>query len=541
MKKIIGTYLILLLIIVSIMPQSFSYATISDNEKASVSDEFLSVKAKTYGKKKIILQWKGFSGAKKYDVFAVKGTKTPKFTSKNRVLKPCKKKKVVISKVSKKSIKPKLKYSFVVRAMDKRGKVISKSEKLVITAGKKGQVVQTKPREDEEKSLEPIKDDTGQGQNQGGTPIVGPSQPPTEESSGSSTTPSCDSENEFLFIAEVNNTTIGYSVGVSNPSNLYYTKISANGTRGSEKKWTGSGVKLNKGEALSVVNKNDFLALSSSEYVTFRISSGKARTEGNYAALGKMRESAYTRAFQDCKNLTSAADFKDVPLAHLCYADMFAGCTSLTKMPNLPSQHLATYCYYNMFGDCSNLVEASALPARELSACCYSYMFYRCTKLKTSPTLSAESLENCCYADMFNGCTALVDAPELPAKTLTSSCYDHMFQGCTSLVIPPDLPATDLDVDCYCGMFYGCTSLKTLPEISAKKFKRNCCRYMFENCSNIKISETQEGSYTIPFCITVNPGDYGIISPLHEMFKGTGGTFTGTPESGKTYYLYNQQ
>lgn len=530
------------------MPQSFSYATISDNEKASVSDEFLSVTAKTYGKKKIILQWKGVSGAKKYDVFAVKGTKSPKFTSKNRVLKPSKKKKVIISKVSKKSIKTKSKYSFVVRALDKRGKVVDNSGNLVIVAGKKGQVVQNKPKVADEKSVEPIreedadeKQDPCQGQNQGGTPIAGPSGPPTEESSGSPTTPSCDSENEFLFIAEANNTTIGYSVGVSNPSNLYYTKISANGTRGTEKKWTGSGVKLNNGEALSVVNKNDFLALSSSEYVTFRISSGKARTEGNYAALGKMRESAYTRAFQDCKNLTSAADFKDVPLAHLCYADMFAGCTGLTKMPELPSQNLATFCYYNMFGDCSNLVEALVLPARELSACCYNYMFYRCTKLVKSPVISAESLASCCYAHMFNGCTALVDAPELPVEILASSCYEYMFDGCTSLKNPPDLPAQNLTEYCYDSMFYNCTSLSTLPEISATKFKRNCCRYMFENCSNIKVSETQEGNYTVPFCITVNPGYYGTQSPIHEMFSGTGGTFTGTPESGKTYYLYNQQ
>ena len=95
--------------------------------------------------------------------------------------------------------------------------------------------------------------------------------------------------------------------------------------------------------------------------------------------------------------------------------------------------------------------------------------------------------------------------------TMANSCYSSMFQGCTALTQAPSLPATTLADSCYRGMFQGCTSLKL---------------------STTKTGEYTQG-YRIPFSGDGTTAQYA----LDDMFTSTGGTFTGTPDINKTYYL----
>ena len=116
-----------------------------------------------------------------------------------------------------------------------------------------------------------------------------------------------------------------------------------------------------------------------------------------------------------------------------------------------------------------------------------------------------------CYKSMFSNCTSLTQAPELPATKLTNNCYREMFYNCTSLTQAPELPATTLVVGCYQDMFGGCTSLK----LSSTKTDKYIQEYRIPSSGN------------------------GVIAnnALLNMFMGTGGTFTGTPQINKTYYL----
>ena len=118
-----------------------------------------------------------------------------------------------------------------------------------------------------------------------------------------------------------------------------------------------------------------------------------------------------------------------------------------------------------------------------------------------------------CYQYMFAGCTSLTKAPALPATTLANSCYQYMFAGCTGLTKAPTLPATTLENYCYYSMFSGCTK--------------------------IKLSTTQTGEYTQEYRIPSSGTGTTATNALTNMFTDTGGTFTGTPEINKTYYLSN--
>ena len=160
---------------------------------------------------------------------------------------------------------------------------------------------------------------------------------------------------------------------------------------------------------------------------------------------------------------------------------------------------------------------------------CYTYMFFNCANLTTAPELPATTLANNCYYWMFYGCTSLTTAPALPATTLTENCYDSMFYGCTSLTTAPALPATTLSKYCYYEMFYGCTSLTTAPALPATTLSEACYFWMFKSCTKLKVN-TSSGNkiFTCPSSIP--------RAAVTEMFANTGGTFTGTPTAGNTYY-----
>ena len=186
-----------------------------------------------------------------------------------------------------------------------------------------------------------------------------------------------------------------------------------------------------------------------------------------------------------------------------------AGCSgniqTLLDYENPPVVISSSYCYFNMFRECTNLTTAPELPATTLTDGCYFLMFQNCTSLTTAPELPATTLAVVCYARMFEYCSSLTNAPALPATTLEDSCYSDMFYGCTSLTTAPNLPAITLVENCYSGMFQNCTSLKISATTGTK---------IFTCPSNIP------------------------SGAVYNMFSNTGGSFTGTPTAGNTYYWY---
>ena len=92
---------------------------------------------------------------------------------------------------------------------------------------------------------------------------------------------------------------------------------------------------------------------------------------------------------------------------------------------------------------------------------------------------------------------------------------------------------------CYYGMFYHCTSLTQAPALPATTLAIGCYANMFNNCTSLKLSTTQTGEYTVAYRIPTTGTGRTATSALNDMFTGTGGTFTGTPEINKTYYLSN--
>ena len=212
-----------------------------------------------------------------------------------------------------------------------------------------------------------------------------------------------------------------------------------------------------------------------------------------------------------------------------------AGCSgniqTLLDYENPPTVIGSSNCYNSMFWKCTNLTTAPELPATTLAAACYARMFETCSSLATAPALPATTLEQSCYFQMFYGCTSLATAPALPATTLAEHCYNGMFYNCTSLTTVSDLPATTLAEWCYNSMFQNCTSLTTAPKLFATTFAISCCRHMFFGCTLLKISDTTGTKiFTCPSNIPS-----GAVS---DMFYDTGGSFTGTPTAGNTYYWY---
>lgn len=104
-----------------------------------------------------------------------------------------------------------------------------------------------------------------------------------------------------------------------------------------------------------------------------------------------------------------------------------------------------------------------------------------------------------------------VEAGQHP--TMANYCYYYMFYGCTSLTTAPSLPATTLADSCYSSMFRGCTSIK------------------------LAISKSRE--YDKEYRIPKSGNGVTATSALNNMFKLTGGTFTGTPSINTTYYTSN--
>ena len=131
-------------------------------------------------------------------------------------------------------------------------------------------------------------------------------------------------------------------------------------------------------------------------------------------------------------------------------------------------------------------------------------------------------------ADCTGNIQTLLDW-ENPPMSVGDSCYYGMFEDCTNLTSAPELPATTLANYCYEDMFSGCTSLTRAPVLPATTLATNCYNYMFNGCSKLKVNTTSGSKiFTCPSTI---PGN-----AVTGMFKDTGGSFTGTPIAGETYY-----
>ena len=81
------------------------------------------------------------------------------------------------------------------------------------------------------------------------------------------------------------------------------------------------------------------------------------------------------------------------------------------------------------------------------------------------------------------------------------------------------------------AMFSDCTSLTSAPVLPATLAANGCYTFMFKNCTSLKISDTAGTK------IFICPGN-GYPAIVQDMFKNTGGSFTGTPTAGNTYYWY---
>ena len=329
-------------------------------------------------------------------------------------------------------------------------------------------------------------------------------------------------------------------------------------------------VKLKSGAALQYSKGNDdwktydktAVALNKGEEVYFRGSgntvlfnlinhvktTGKVACSGNIMTLlnykdpanATMGENCFAYMFYNCKGLTSAPALPATTLAESCYYQMFYGCTGLTEAPALPATTLASSCYYQMFYGCTGLTEAPELPATTLANNCYDSMFYGCTGLTSAPALPATTLANNCYYQMFYGCTGLTEAPALPATTLAKSCYYSMFSGCSGLTKAPALPATTLATFCCQSMFSGCIGLTEPPVLPGTSLADSCYSYMFFNCTGIKLSTTQDEYYNTEYRIPASGEGTTANNPLSNMFRDTGGTFTGTPSINTTYYIHKE-
>ena len=92
---------------------------------------------------------------------------------------------------------------------------------------------------------------------------------------------------------------------------------------------------------------------------------------------------------------------------------------------------------------------------------------------------------------------------------------------------------------CYSYMFYSCTSLTTAPSLPATTLATRCYDYMFYNCTSIKLAISKSLEYDKEYRIPKSGNGVTATSALNNMFKLTGGTFTGTPSINTTYYTSN--
>ena len=261
--------------------------------------------------------------------------------------------------------------------------------------------------------------------------------------------------------------------------------------------------------------------------------------------------------------------------ANYTYAYLFYSCTALKSAPKMTLATLPSYCYSYTYYDCTNLTADPTLSytgfvSGSTNNC--QYMFRYCGfRSVTMPVLS--TFTNYCYRSMFSGCSSLVSTPSLlpnnSTVTLGSYCFSYMFRDCTSLTdadFTDNLFTTSIStvgnssstIGTYSlsYMFYGCTAITfatvvvsprftttwfNIPDLAITTLNSNCYRQMFYNCSSLKFASnttvTSGGRYSQTYRIPkLGTASGTTTNATYQMLTGTGGTFTGTPTLGTTYY-----
>lgn len=189
---------------------------------------------------------------------------------------------------------------------------------------------------------------------------------------------------------------------------------------------------------------------------------------------------------------------------------LFNGCSALVSAKNLKILPILTSnkvaVYYGMFLGCANLEDAPFMNCAGTAGSFYSSTFEG-TKLKEPPIIMPNETSGGDFRYMFKGKfldNQLVKGAPIALKPLSWALlqFNEMYAGQPALVRMPRIREFNKSVD---------------------------CSSMFKGCSSLKISDTQDATYQYAFTLPAT-------GTFTDMFANTGGTFTGTPTAGTTYY-----
>ena len=144
-----------------------------------------------------------------------------------------------------------------------------------------------------------------------------------------------------------------------------------------------------------------------------------------------------------------------------------------------------------------------------------------------------------CFSHLFWQNTALVQAPDLLSPTVSRFGYWATFGRCTNLTKHPKIDAVNLSRSCFYYMFSQ-SGVNSLTALKATALPETCYNGMYNGCTAIRLSTTQGGVYQTPYQIPFSGIGTLSTNSLNNMFTGTGGTFTGTPDINTTYYTANE-
>ena len=161
-------------------------------------------------------------------------------------------------------------------------------------------------------------------------------------------------------------------------------------------------------------------------------------------------------------------------------------------------------------------------------------MYSHCTRLTKIHPIPFKSIAQYACSAMFNACSSLENVPQLPAIDINTSSYDSMFYDCTALKNIPKIYAVGNTSYAFNSMFRGCTNLEDIYIPNTVYSASDSYRNMYTGCTKIKISTEESEEYHNSFVLPS-----GGSSCYDSMFASTGGTFTGTPVAGTTYYTPN--
>jgi len=261
---------------------------------------------------------------------------------------------------------------------------------------------------------------------------------------------------------------------------------------------------------------------------------GNLMTLINYETpVTEVAENAFIRLFCNCQSLSTAPDIIATNIGEQAFRGIFWLCESLVKAPSLCAKSVGSSGFSFMFYQ-SGVVKASKINAETVDKFSFDSMYRNCDKLKIVPDITIKVLPQACCSYMFSECTALETAPGIAADSIFTSTLSDMFFKCTALKTIPYFSVESIGDGGCSQMFYNCSSLESFPTITAKVIEESGCSGMFIGCVNLKISENSGSDdkkiITLPETLSVNA--------VRDMFKDTGGTFTGTPTAGNTYYYY---